>query len=124
MRRQHEPLTDDQRAEFENVIANLIAFSRSSAVPLSAVRKSNTALHTMPKSQVMAIIKGIPCVGIIEGAVEDTTARKADDEYYYIPDKDSNEERRRAVQGTRGHRSLRNCRKTSKQYYYRPLQLD
>lgn len=123
-RRQHEDLTPEKKQELQNVMANFIAFSRMSAVPFSSIRKANSTLQALPKSQVREIIGEVPWIGIITGSVEDTTGRKSEDTYYYMPERDVNDERKQIVQNTKGHRSLRNCRKTPKQYFYRPLNLD
>lgn len=122
-RKTSEPIPDQLRSETANVIINHIAFSRQSAVPFGSVRRANQKFQTYSRSQLQEFIRSLDCVGVIEGGVEDTTGRKAEDEYYYIPEKDDNEERSNAVQNSKGHRSLRNCRKTPKQYFYRPLNL-
>lgn len=123
-RRQHEDLSPEKKRELQNVMANYIAFSRMSAVPFSSIRKANSTLQALPKSQVREIIGEVPWIGIITGSVEDTTGRKSEDTYYYMPERDVSDERKQIVQNTKGHRSLRNCRKTPKQYFYRPLNLD
>lgn len=123
-RRTAEPISDQLKLEMGNVIVNNVAFSRQSAVPFGSIRRANPQFQNYSKSQLQEFIRSLDCIGVIEGGVEDTTGRKAEDEYYYIPQKDKSEERRNAVQNCKGHRSLRNCRKTPKQYFYRPLNLN
>lgn len=107
--------------DVRNIVCNFIAYSRLSAVPFKSIRKANVTLSSLTKHQLLDILANIDCIGQISIVEED---KRRDFEYYYIPEKDDDEQRRATVINTRGHRSLRSCRKTHKQYLYKPLQLD
>ncbi|KAK9476295.1 hypothetical protein V1514DRAFT_337254 [Lipomyces japonicus] len=101
-----------------HVIAHL-AYSRLSTTPLSVLRSSVPIIKSFPIEIFRSIVKDIACVGVIKRQGKDASGKRLEEQYYYIPEHDLDEHRRRAVEELRGHPGLRSCRKVHKQYYWK-----
>ena len=99
----------------KHLIANHLAYSRLSSTPVSIIQKSNSQLVQLDQDLIVSILKEIPCVGVIPRSGKDAAGKRLEDEYYYMPDEDTDEHRKLMVEQSRGHGGLRACRKTHKQ---------
>ncbi|ETR97725.1 hypothetical protein M419DRAFT_90749 [Trichoderma reesei RUT C-30] len=108
-------------AAISNHVVNQLAFSRLSSTPLS------TIMHNLPAEQIKDIsrdalrllIETTPCIGIIKRQGKDAAGKALESEYYYIPEDDTDMQRRAAVVDGLRKPSLRACRKQHKQYYWK-----
>jgi hypothetical protein len=103
-------------AAISNHVVNQLAFSRLSSTPLS------TIMHNLPAEQIKDIsrdalrllIETTPCIGIIKRQGKDAAGKALESEYYYIPEDDTDMQRRAAVVDGLRKPSLRACRKQHK----------
>ncbi|KAK2630475.1 hypothetical protein QTJ16_001295 [Diplocarpon rosae] len=113
-----------------NHVVNQLAFSRLSSTPLSVIFKnlpadlkgaSSTHLENrgLTKNDLHKMLNAAACIGEIHREGKDAAGKALESEYYYIPDEDSDEQRRAAVVDGLRKPSLRNCRKQHKQYYWK-----
>ncbi|CAL3965231.1 unnamed protein product [Diplocarpon coronariae] len=113
-----------------NHVVNQLAFSRLSSTPLSVILNnlpadlkgaSSTHLENrgLTKNELHKMLSATACVGEIHREGKDAAGKALESEYYYIPDEDSDEQRRAAVVDGLRKPSLRNCRKQHKQYYWK-----
>ncbi|KAL7795510.1 hypothetical protein V8C43DRAFT_304407 [Trichoderma afarasin] len=108
-------------AAISNHVVNQLAYSRLSSTPLS------TIMHNLPAEQIKGIsrddlrllIETTPCIGIIKRQGKDAAGKALESEYYYIPEDDTDMQRRAAVVDGLRKPSLRACRKQHKQYYWK-----
>ncbi|EHK20689.1 uncharacterized protein TRIVIDRAFT_154011 [Trichoderma virens Gv29-8] len=108
-------------AAISNHVVNQLAYSRLSSTPLS------TIMHNLPAEQIKDIsrdalrllIETTPCIGIIKRQGKDAAGKALESEYYYIPEDDTDMQRRAAVVDGLRKPSLRACRKQHKQYYWK-----
>ncbi|KAL7811330.1 hypothetical protein V8C26DRAFT_422432 [Trichoderma gracile] len=108
-------------AAISNHVVNQLAFSRLSSTPLS------TIMHNLPAEQIKDVsrdalrllIETTPCIGIIKRQGKDAAGKALESEYYYIPEDDTDMQRRAAVVDGLRKPSLRACRKQHKQYYWK-----
>lgn len=113
----------------KNHVINQLAFSRLSALPLSTifgnlptalkgVESSATAADSSATALTSPVLKdilvGIPCVGEISREGKDAAGKPLENEYYYVPEMDSDSMRREAVTSSRGGTGLRAARKNHK----------
>lgn len=112
-----KPKLDDDG--IKHILANHLAFSRLSSTPLSTICKSNSALTKLDRQFVRALLESIACVGVIHRTGKDASGRPLEEEYYYIPENDSDDHRRNMAEQSRGHIGLRSCRKQHKQYFWK-----
>ena len=109
----HENETDQQIA---NHAINQLAFSRLSSTPLSSilnhlpteVKRSGT----LSESELRVILGTVACIGKVDREGKDAAGKPLESEYYYIPDLDTDEQRKEAVSGVKP--GLRSCRKQHK----------
>lgn len=90
----------------KNHVINQLAFSRVHSIPLSTIftnlpvdmrggKKSvNTALTS---TELKDLMDNIPCIGEIRREGKDAAGKALEDEFYYVPEMDSDEHRREAV---------------------------
>ncbi|RFU77030.1 hypothetical protein TARUN_5209 [Trichoderma arundinaceum] len=120
---EEEPLRilTEADAAISNHVVNQLAFSRLSSTPLSTIMHNLPADQTKDLSRDMLrlIIETTPCIGIIERQGKDAAGKALESEYYYIPEADTDEQRRAAVVDGLRKPSLRACRKQHKQYYWK-----
>ncbi|KAB5513118.1 hypothetical protein GE09DRAFT_981428 [Coniochaeta sp. 2T2.1] len=104
-----------------NHVINQLAFSRLSSNPLSGILTNlpQEERKDLTKDGLRSIIEKTPCIGIIPRQGKDAAGKPLESEYYYIPGMDEDENRRLAVTDGLRKPSLRNCRKSHKQYYWK-----
>ncbi|KAK3379034.1 hypothetical protein B0T24DRAFT_646770 [Lasiosphaeria ovina] len=114
-------LTPEEKAAVSNHVANQLAYSRLSSTPLSTIMNNLPAEEKkdLTKDHLRAIIESTDCVGIIPRQGKDAAGKPLESEYYYVPERDTDEHRRLAVTDGLRKPSLRNCRKQHKQYYWK-----
>jgi hypothetical protein len=121
----------------KNHVINQLAFSRIHSQPLSAIHSnlpaelkacstkstesktsddigSTTPVPQLSRQDLKKILDDTPCVGEIPRAGKDAAGQPLENEFYYVPEMDSNQMRRETI--TAGTRStgLRSVRKTHK----------
>jgi len=108
-----------------NHVVNQLAFSRLSSTPLSVIMSHLPAdltgavsLHSenrgLSKGDLRKMLNAAACIGEIHREGKDAAGKALESEYYYIPDEDSDVNRRAAVVDGLRKPSLRNCRKQHK----------
>lgn len=105
--------------EVRNIVVNHVAFSRLTSTPLSDIIDSSRNLQRIPRKEVERILAETPSVGMIPREGKDALGKPLEAEYYYMIENDSDESRRGMVEEAKGHRTLRSCRRSHKQYYYK-----
>lgn len=108
--------------DLSNVITNHIAYARILQTPFSSIRELNSVKQKeLSKLQLRCIlIHHIECIGVIFRTGKDAAGKPLDEEYYYIPENDSDKQRVKLVEDLKGSSShLRSCRKTHKQYFWK-----
>ncbi|OCK83519.1 hypothetical protein K432DRAFT_290935 [Lepidopterella palustris CBS 459.81] len=126
----------------KNHVINQLAFSRLHSIPLStilgnlpaelkagipyipsskAADSAEAAETTAPLTspELKHILDNIPCVGEINREGKDAAGKPLENEFYYVPEMDSDQVRRDAVVGGIGGSGLRAVRKSHKQYYWK-----
>lgn len=90
----------------KNHVINQLAFSRVHSIPLSTIftnlpadmrggkKSANPALSN---EELKELMDKIPCVGEIRREGKDAAGKPLEDEFYYVPEMDSDEHRRNAV---------------------------
>ncbi|KAI8941543.1 hypothetical protein NX059_002760 [Plenodomus lindquistii] len=131
-----------KESPIKNHVINQLAFSRIHSQPLSAIHSnlpaelkacvakgadskmtdSSEATGPVPqlsRQDLKRILDETPCVGEIPRAGKDAAGQPLENEFYYVPEMDTNQMRRETI--TAGTRStgLRSVRKTHKQYYWK-----
>lgn len=102
-----------------NLVCNHLAFSRLSCTPLQTVMAVSPKISMVPKTQLQQILRDIDCVGIIHREGKDASGKPLEEEYYYVPERDSDQDRVKLVNETKGGAGVRSCRKVHKQYYWK-----
>lgn len=108
-----------------NHVVNQLAFSRLSSTPLSVILnhlpadlKNTSTTHVenkgLTKEDLCKMLNGAACIGEIHREGKDAAGKALESEYYYMPDEDTDENRRAAVVDGLRKPSLRNCRKQHK----------
>lgn len=105
--------------EIKNILINHLAFLRLSSTPGSFLNTILAAVSTLSLAQLRAVLNQVECIGIIYRQGKDAAGKPLEEEYYYIPEKDTDPERQTLVALIKGHGGLRACRKTHKQYYWK-----
>ncbi|KAF2708674.1 hypothetical protein K504DRAFT_477150 [Pleomassaria siparia CBS 279.74] len=122
----------------KNHVINQLAFSRIHSQPLSTIHSNlpaelkacvtkspadqnepsnpNSFLTTQDLKKIM---NDIPCVGEIDRKGKDASGKPLENEWYYVPEMDSDIVRRDAITGGMRGNGLRNVRKSHKQYYWK-----
>ncbi|OAL47519.1 hypothetical protein IQ07DRAFT_602263 [Pyrenochaeta sp. DS3sAY3a] len=139
------PIVESHRfkeSPIKNHVINQLAFSRIHSQPLSAIHSnlpaelracipmktegkdsegsgSSTPVAQLSRQDLKKILDDTPCVGEIPRAGKDAAGHPLENEFYYVPEMDTNQMRRETI--TAGTRStgLRSVRKTHKQYYWK-----
>lgn len=107
---------------YVNHAINQLAFSRLSSTPLSVIlsnlptdlRGNINGQKGVSKTELHLALVATECVGEIHREGKDAAGQPLESEYYYIPDKDEDEQRRATVVDGLRKPSLRNCRKSHK----------
>ena len=118
-----------------NHIINQLAFSRLNSTPLStlfsnlpiASRSELVPLgepQTSYQQKLIALLSDIPCIGVVSRQGKDAAGQLLENEYHYLPDLDTDEQRRGAVTEELRKPGLRACRKQHKVCPLLPLLFD
>ncbi|KAK9379937.1 uncharacterized protein V2V93DRAFT_372738 [Kockiozyma suomiensis] len=110
--------TDEEEKLRTHIIAHL-AYSRLASTPLSSLRTSLPIVEFVSDNKLRSIISNVSCIGIIPRRGKDASGKRLEEQYYYIPEQDSDLHRRAAVEELRGVAGIRSCRKVHKQYFWR-----
>ncbi|KAI0132791.1 transcription factor Tos4 [Xylariales sp. AK1849] len=104
-----------------NHVVNQLAYSRLSSSPLSAIMNNlpTEEKKDLSKPDLRRIIESTDCIGTITRQGKDAAGKPLESEYYYVPERDTDESRRLAVTDGLRKPSLRACRKQHKQYYWK-----
>ncbi|KAI9783812.1 MAG: hypothetical protein M1839_003148 [Geoglossum umbratile] len=102
-----------------NYVVNQLAFSRTQSTPMSALlanlpaefRQSSGSSN---EQRLKDILASTVCTGEISREGKDAAGKALESEFYYIPEKDTDQDRRAAVVEGLGKPSLRSCRKQHK----------
>lgn len=88
----------------KNHIINQLAFSRVHSLPLSTIfknlpldMKSGRRSEALLPDDLKDIVDRIPCVGEIRRQGNDAAGKELEDEFYYVPEMDTDEHRKAAV---------------------------
>ncbi|PNP43144.1 hypothetical protein TGAMA5MH_05077 [Trichoderma gamsii] len=108
-------------AAISNHVVNQLAYSRLSSTPLSTIMHNLPAEQTrdLTRDALRVLIETTACIGIIERQGKDAAGKALESEYYYVPEADTDAQRRAAVVDGLRKPSLRACRKQHKQYYWK-----
>lgn len=106
-------LTHVDVATVTNHVVNQLAFSRLSSTPLT------TLLSNLPtddraglsRDELRYIVEDTTCIGTIPRQGKDADGKPLESQYYYVPEKDDDGNRRAAVVDGLRKPTLRNCRK-------------
>ena len=120
----------------KNHVINQLAFSRLHSIPLSTIlgnlpaelkrgipspnpRKGSDSAEATESTQLTSpelkrLLDSIPCIGEISREGKDAAGKQLENEFYYVPEMDSDQMRRDAVVGGIGGTGLRAVRKSHK----------
>ena len=110
-----QPSTYSQDLDVKEHIINQLAFSRLSSTPLSTILSHlprDAGIAT--KANLQEIIDDLECVGEIVREGKDAAGKPLESEYYYLPDRDQDEQRKELVSNDLVKPGLRACRKQHK----------
>ncbi|KAF2010420.1 hypothetical protein BU24DRAFT_356440 [Aaosphaeria arxii CBS 175.79] len=132
-----------KESPIKNHVINQLAFSRVHSIPLSLIHgnlpaelracanklvdgdktptKNDPSPSTLPltKQELKSLMDTIPCVGEIPRSGKDAAGKALENEFYYVPEMDTDPMRREAVTGSFRGTGLRAVRKQHKQYYWK-----
>jgi hypothetical protein len=108
-----------------NHVVNQLAFSRLSSTPLSVIMNhlpadlkggspTNQENKGLTNEELRNLLNATACIGEIHREGKDAAGKPLESEFYYVPEKDDDAERRAAVVDGLRKPSLRNCRKQHK----------
>ncbi len=104
---------------FIGILTNHLAYSRLASTPLTTLLDCSLQLSKLPKKHLRTILENVECIGIIERSGKDAAGKPLESEYYYLPENDSDEDRKLLASQMRGRGGLRSCRKVHKQYFWK-----
>ena len=110
-----------------NHVVNQLAFSRLSSTPLSVIMNhlpadlkggnpTDQENKGLTNDELRSLLNATACIGEIHREGKDAAGKPLESEFYYVPEKDNDSERRAAVVDGLRKPSLRNCRKQHKVY--------
>ncbi|KAF2193296.1 hypothetical protein K469DRAFT_552232 [Zopfia rhizophila CBS 207.26] len=134
-----------KESPIKNHVINQLAFSRLHSIPLSAIHnnlpaelkacatkpsddknnkssnssEASTPIPRLSTQDLKKLMDDIPCVGEIPRSGKDAAGKPLENEFYYVPEMDSDQMRRDAVTGGMRGPGLRAVRKSHKQYYWK-----
>ena len=108
-----------------NHVVNQLAFSRLSSTPLSVIMNhlpadlkggspTDQENKGLTNEELRKLMMATACIGEIHREGKDAAGKPLESEFYYVPEKDDDTERRAAVVDGLRKPSLRNCRKQHK----------
>jgi hypothetical protein len=129
-----ESTNDADLSPISNHVINQLAFSRLSSTPLSTImnnlpaelkkhKSDDVENKGLTKSELKRILDATPCIGEVAREGKDAAGKALESEYYYIPDEDTDDQRRAAVVDGLRKPGLRNCRKQHKVSFLRNVSL-
>lgn len=112
----------------KNHVINQLAYSRVHALPLSTIHSNLPAelrgamakpsdtenRKILATAELKSILDAIPCVGEISREGKDAAGKLLENEFYYVPEMDTDEMRRETVTQSLGKTSIRAARKSHK----------
>lgn len=119
---------DFNTSPIKNHVINQLAFSRVHALPLSTIhsqlpaelrgamaRPSDTEnIKVLTTGELKTVLDAIPCVGEISREGKDAAGKLLESEFYYMPEMDTDLNRRETVTQSLGKTSIRAARKQHK----------
>ncbi|KAF1952354.1 hypothetical protein CC80DRAFT_422857 [Byssothecium circinans] len=131
-----------KNSPIKNHVINQLAYSRLHSQPLSAIHSNlpaelkacvtksgeknsddneqSTPVPQLSKQDLKKLMDETPCVGEIPRSGKDAAGQPLENEFYYVPEMDTDTTRRETVtMGMRGAGGLRAVRKQHKQYYWK-----
>lgn len=105
--------------EISNILVNHLALSRLSSTPASFLNTILAVVAKLTLEELRAVLHQVDCIGVIYRPGKDAAGKPLEEEYYYVPEKDSDVERTKLVSSVKGYGGLRSCRRTHKQYYWK-----
>lgn len=105
--------------EINNILINHLAFSRLSSTPASFLLTISVLTSELTLREIRVLLHNIQCIGVIYRQGKDAAGKPLEEEYYYMPENDVDDERPKLVASIKGHGGLRSCRRTHKQYYWK-----
>ncbi|KXT13720.1 hypothetical protein AC579_10059 [Pseudocercospora musae] len=117
----------------KNHVINQLAFSRIHSLPLSTIHSNlpaelrgamakpsdNESQKVLTAGELKTLLDDIPCVGEISREGKDAAGKLLESEFYYVPEMDTDVNRRDTVTQSLGKTSIRAARKQHKQYYWK-----
>ncbi|KAF2796979.1 hypothetical protein K505DRAFT_236495 [Melanomma pulvis-pyrius CBS 109.77] len=91
----------------------------STSASVSASASASTATTHLSTQDLKRLMDDIPCVGEIPRSGKDAAGKPLENEFYYVPEMDTDLMRRDAVTGGMRGTGLRAVRKSHKQYYWK-----
>ncbi|KAF3908240.1 hypothetical protein AA313_de0204202 [Arthrobotrys entomopaga] len=117
---QQDPLTPKSKQSITKHLINQLAFSRLASTPLSKLY--TTLPHPITQKVNVDFVQGllttVACIGGIEREGKDASGKPLETEYYYIAEQDDDSDRKALVESL-SKPSLRACRRTHKQYFWK-----
>ncbi|KAF3905148.1 hypothetical protein ABW21_db0208772 [Orbilia brochopaga] len=115
-----DPLSPSSKLSITKHLTNQLAFSRLASTPLSTLYKSLPAaiVDKVTMEFVQGLLGTVGCIGEIKREGKDASGKQLEAEYYYLAEADDDEDRK-AIVGSLAKPSLRACRKTHKQYFWK-----
>lgn len=119
----------------KNHVINQLAFSRVHSIPLSTIHSNLPAelrgamakpsdtenREVLTTSELKTLLDSIPCVGEISREGKDAAGKLLESEFYYVPEMDTDANRRDTVTQSLGKTSIRAARKQHKVCSMRPV---
>lgn len=106
-----------------NHVINQLAFSRLHSLPLSSILLNlpgsmktgkDQQAEAFSNDELKLLLEDTACVGEIAREGKDAAGKPLENQYYYVPEMDTDEARRQAVEGSLGKPGLRAVRKQHK----------
>lgn len=127
--------TSELDAEITGMLIECMATSRASSLPISSLYKSlmecRPSLKAQRNEKEWAIVfrrvlkNGVAGTGVfgkVESSGKDDSDRPLEAQWFYVPERDDDEERAALIRSMMPRPSKRTETKKYKQYYYRPLE--
>ncbi|KAJ4289001.1 target of SBF [Kalmusia sp. IMI 367209] len=130
-----------KESPIKNHVINQLAYSRIHSQPISTIHKNipselkaclpknsdkdgegsgaSTPVPQLSKKELKRMMDDIPCIGEIPRSGKDAAGQPLENEFYYVPEMDTDMLRRETVTGGMRGTGLRSVRKQHKQYYWK-----
>lgn len=109
-------LSPSKSRSLVNHLSNQLAYARVSSTPISEILANipSSISNIVTRESLISILTSVAWIGEIRRSGKDAAGKPLESEYYYIAEKDKDEERRNAVEQGLRKPGLRACRKTHK----------